>query len=81
MKTKVTFKVIFTPSLATKIFTMMSWFDLGITGGEYPTCYHYSGVTTEKVDEKYIKKMKSAIRKGLKKGGVTQIHSIEFIKI
>ncbi len=77
----VVYDVTFTPRLATKAFEIMSRMDLGITGGEIPVCYRYTWTTTSKVDSAYLRKMRKAIRKGLKELEITQIHSIKRVKI
>lgn len=77
---EVKFQVVYTPSLATKVFAQMSKMDLGIVGGRYPASYIYSWTTTSKVDSAYIIKMRKAIRASLKLRGITQIHSIKQVK-
>lgn len=78
--TKVMYDVVYTPKLATEVFSLMSNMDLGIVGGEYPVCYRYTWNTTTKVDQKYRQQMRRAITKGLKAQGITQIHSIKKVK-
>jgi len=79
-KVKVTYQVIYTPELATKVFDLMSGMDLGISGGEFPVAEKWSWTTTTKVDAAYRAKMRRVIKKALKAGGITQIHSIKKVK-
>ncbi len=79
-KTRVAYRVIYTPELATKVFEFMSNCDLGVTGGEFPIAEEWSWTTTTKVDSAYRAKMRRTIRKALKASGITQVHSIKKVK-
>ena len=80
IQTKITYRVIYTPQLATNIFDLMSKCDLGIAGGKAPVTETWSWETTTKVDANYRAKMRRVIIKALNNIGVTQIHSIKKIK-
>jgi len=77
IKIKITYEVIYTPELTTKIFNLMSKIDLGIIGGEMPITERLSWNTTTKVDAVYRSRMRRAIRNALKASGITQIHKIK----
>lgn len=79
-KIKVSYEVVYTPSLISKVGKIMSNLDLGISGITAPITEIFSWETTTKIDEKYLKKMEGAIREALRANEVTDIISIKFIE-
>lgn len=78
-KTKISYEVVYTPSLISKVGRLMSGLDLGISGITAPITEIYSWETTTKVNEKYLNKMKKVLNQVLTENGVTDIVSIKSI--
>jgi hypothetical protein len=64
-KQEVKFEVIWQSKLLDKVSDFMAGCDLGINHIECPQTEIYSWKTSEKIDLKYIAKMKKAIKLGL----------------
>lgn len=68
-KHKVVFMVTYNPPIAVKISEFLSKMDLGLEGIQYPICEKWSWTTKTKIDKKYIKTTKTAIKKAIESFG------------